>query len=346
MDLGFDREQVLVVQLTDPSIRQQYRQFRDRVSLLPSVASVSASSSAPGFLIGTTIAYPEGGSPDDQYFLQSFVSDFDFVETMGLDVVAGRSLSRDRPADSLGVFLINETAARDFGWDEPQQALNRSLTLAVGPDGFTGEIVGVVRDFHAESLHDPIAPTLITVFNDQAFQYAMIRTRPGQTRDAIEQVGRIWNELYPAYIYQFSFLEDDVNALYAADLQLGRLFGGFAFLTILIACLGLFGLASFTAERRVKEIGVRKVMGAGTGEIVLLLARDFTKSVGVAFLIASPLAWIGMNRWLDSFQYRTEFGVLSLLLVGIGVLVVALITVGYQTVRASLSNPVDALKYE
>ena len=166
------------------------------------------------------------------------------------------------------------------------------------------------------------------------------------TREAIDDIGEIWRDLYPAYIYQYSFLEDDVNALYAADLTLGRLFGGFSFLTILIACMGLFGLASFMAERRTKEIGVRKVMGASMGVIMMLLAKDFTKFVLIAFIVGSPIAWIGMNRWLDSFQYRVSFGIGNLLLVGLSVLVISLLTVAYQTIKASLANPVDALKYE
>jgi putative ABC transport system permease protein len=344
MDLGFDREQVIVVQLTDPNIRNEYKQFRDRVRELPSVTSVSASSSAPGFFVGNQPVIPDDGSPEDQFFLQAFTSDFDFVETLGVEMVAGRSPSMERPADSIGAFIINEAAVAEFGWGSAEEALSHSIAFGGGP--FGGEIIGVFQDFHAESLHEPIEPAVITILNEQTYFYALIRTRAGQTRDAIEDVGRIWSDLYPAYIYQYSFLEDDVDALYAADQQLGRLFGGFSFLTILIACLGLFGLASFTAERRTKEIGVRKVMGAETKEIVMLLAKDFTKFVGVAFIIASPLAWIGMNRWLDSFQYRVEFGIGSLLIVGLGVLVIALLTVGYQTIKASLANPVDALKYE
>ena len=344
MDLGFDREQVLVVQLTDPNVRAEYKQFRDRVEELPSVASVSASSSAPGFFVGNQPVVPDDGSPDDQFLLQAFTSDYNFVETLGVGMVAGRAPSMERPADSIGAFIINEAAVAEFGWESAEEALNHSVSFGGGP--FGGQIIGVFRNFHAESLHEPIEPAIITILNEQTYFYALIRTRAGQTRDAIEAVGNIWKDLYPAYIYQYSFLEDDVNSLYAADLQLGRLFAGFSFLTILIACLGLFGLASFSAERRVKEIGVRKVMGADTKEIVLLLARDFTKFVGVAFLIASPIAWIAMNRWLDSFQYRVDFGVGSLLVVGVGVLIIALVTVGYQTIKASRANPVDALKYE
>lgn len=344
MDLGFDREQVIVVQLTDPNIRTLWPNFRDRIRQLPSVVSATGSSAAPGYFVGNQPVIPDDGSPDDSFFLQAFTSDFDFVETLGVEMIAGRAPDVNRPADSLGAFIINRTAVSEFGWASPDDALNHSITFGGGP--FGGQIIGVFEDFHAESLHEPVEPAIITILNEQTYFYALIRTHEGATRDAIDDVKRIWEELYPAYIFQFTFLDDDVDALYASDLQLGRLFGGFSFLTILIACLGLFGLASFTAERRVKEIGVRKVMGAGTGEIMVLLGKDFTRFVLIAFVVASPLAWIGMNRWLDSFQYRVSFGVGSLLLVGLGVLLIALATVSYQTIKASLANPVDALKHE
>mgnify|MGYP001170049763 FL=1 len=344
MDLGFDREQVLVVQLTDPLIRNEYKNFRDRVKELPSVVSMTGSSSAPGFFVGNRLIAPDDGAPDDQFMLQAFTSDFDFIETLGIEMVAGRSPSIDYPSDTLGAFIINEAAVSAFGWESAEDALQHRVTVGSGP--FGGDIIGVFKNFHSESLHEPIEPALVAVANEQVYFYALIRMRGGMTREAIDDIGEIWRDLYPAYIYQYSFLEDDVNALYAADLTLGRLFGGFSFLTILIACMGLFGLASFMAERRTKEIGVRKVMGASMGVIMMLLARDFTKFVLIAFIVGSPIAWIGMNRWLDSFQYRVSFGIGNLLLVGLSVLVISLLTVAYQTIKASLANPVDALKYE
>ena len=245
----------------------------------------------------------------------------------------------------MGAFVINESALSEFGWDtDPNLAIGRQISFPGG--NFQGEIIGVTENFHAESLHEPIQPALITVANEQSFFYAVIRIQAGSTRDAITEIGRVWQDLYPAYIYQYSFMEDDINELYASDLTLGRLFGGFSFLTILIACLGLFGLASFTAEQRTKEIGVRKVMGASMGQITFLLSKDFARFVAIAFVLIAPIAWIGMNRWLDTFNYRVSFGFGTLLVVGLGVLVISLLTVAFQTVRASLANPVDALKYE
>lgn len=344
MDLGFDREEVIVLQLSDPNIRSLYPMFKDRVTELPSVVGMTASNAAPGYFIQGDLVAPEDAPQEEQMLTQNFVTDFDFAETLGLTVLAGRTHSEDHPTDSLGAWVINESAMKGFGWEDPSSSVGRRLSFP--GRNFTGEVIGVIKDFHAESLHEPLEPAVFTVFSEQAYFYGLIRIRAGSAGQAVEEIGQIWQTLYPAYIYQYSFLDDDVDKLYASDLTLGRLFGGFSFLTILIACLGLFGLASFTAEQRTKEIGVRKVMGASTSEIMMLLSKDFARYVGIAFLISSPLAWIGMNRWLDTFNYRVSFGIGTLLLVGVGVLAISLITVAYQTIKASLANPVDALKHE
>ncbi len=345
MDLGFDREQVIVVQLTDVGVRALFPTFRDRIEELPSVVSISGTSSAPGFFIQTNLVLPEEASQEETVFAQTFFSDYDFVETLGIRVIAGRAPSEAHPSDSLGAFVLNESALGAFGWDsDPNLAIGRRLSFPGG--NFEGLVIGVVEDFHAESLHEPIEPALIAVANEQSYFYAVIRIQAGSTKDAISEIGRVWQDLYPAYIYQYSFMEDDINELYASDLSLGRLFGGFSFLTILIACLGLFGLASFTAEQRTKEIGVRKVLGASMGQITFLLSKDFARFVVIAFVLITPVAWIGMNRWLDTFNYRVSFGIGTLLIVGLGVLAISLVTVAYQTVKASMANPVDALKYE
>jgi putative ABC transport system permease protein len=344
MDLGFDREQVLVVQLTDPNVRTLYPMFRDRVAEIPSVVSVTASSAAPGFFIENRLVIPDDAPQDENSLMQGFATDFDFFSTLRIDTVAGRVHDKAHPSDSLGAFVINEAAVKEFGWGSNEAALGRWLAFPGG--NASGEIIGVIENFHAESLHEPLEPAIFTVLDPQIYLYVLIRVEAGSTRDAITEVESIWQSIYPAYIYQYSFLDDDVNRMYASDITLGRLFGGFSFLTILIACLGLFGLASFTAEQRTKEIGVRKVMGASESEIVFLLSRDFAKYVGIAFLLASPIAWIGMNKWLDTFNYRIDFGIGPIVMVGLGVLLVSLITVAYQTVKASLANPVDALKHE
>jgi putative ABC transport system permease protein len=342
-NLGFDQENVLVVQLTDPIIRGQYQVLRSRVESLASVKSVSASQSGPGYLSQYQPVQKVGTTSDEQTLSLSYLSDFDYVETLGIDLVAGRTHSKDHPADSLGAFILNQEAVSLMGFESPDEVIGENIVMF---GGLVGPVIGVVRDYHTKSLHQQIEPTVITVINQQAFFYLFVRTQAQQTEEAIADVGRIWKEIYPDYLYEYSFLDQDLNQLYATDLQLGRLFGGFALLTILIACLGLFGLASFSAEQRTKEIGVRKVMGASVSTLMLMLIRDFAIYIAIAFVIAAPLAYIGMNRWLDTFAYATSFGIGTLLMVGLLALSISVITVSWQTYKAATSDPVHSLRSE
>jgi len=342
-ELGFETEDVIVVELSDPQIRNDYQALRERVAALPSVTSASASSSAPGFLIQRQFIRPESAAPDEQTFAQSFMVDYDFIETMGMEVIAGRSHSRDFPADSLGAFILNEEGVKTLGWPSAENAIGQRIDWG---RGLIGPIVGVVKNFHSESLHSTIEPTVITIFNQQAYFYLLVRTRAGRTSEAIASVQEIWNDLYPAYVYQFTYLDDDVAQLYASDQQLGTMFGVFAALAIIIACLGLFGLASFSAEQRTKEIGIRKALGASINSVVIMLSREFAIYVLIAFVIAAPFAFFAMQKWLDTFVYRIDFSFWTLLVVGLLALVVSLATVSFQTVRAATANPVDALHHE
>ncbi len=282
--------------------------------------------------------------------MQNFIVDYDYPETLGMEIIAGRSHSRDHPSDTLGAFVLNEQAVASLGYASAEDAIGQELIGFNG--GLPGPIIGVVRDFHAESLHETIEPGVLMTFPsafgpaEQTYFYLLVRTAAGRATEAIADIENLWNTLYPAYIYQYSFLDDDVDNLYAADQQLGSMFGGFALLTVVIACLGLFGLASFTAEQRTKEVGVRKVMGASVPGVVFLLTREFAGYVLIAFVIGAPLAFIGMNRWLDSFAYSTELGPLTLIVVGILALVISILTVVYQTIKAASVNPVESLRHE
>ncbi|GMQ81277.1 MAG: ABC transporter permease [Rhodothermia bacterium] len=341
--LGFDKEDVVVVELSDPQIRNDYQTLRERVAALPSVASAAASSSAPGFLIQRQFIRPESAAPDEQTYAQSFMVDFDFIETMGMEIIAGRSHSRDFPADTLGAFILNEEGVKTLGWDSPENAIGQRMDWG---QGLIGPVVGVVKNFHSESLHQSIEPTVITIANEQTYFYLIVRTRSGRTAEAIAGVEQIWNDLYPAYVYQYTYLDDDVARLYSSDQLLGTMFGGFASLAIFIACLGLFGLASFSAEQRTKEVGIRKVLGASIKSVIFMLSREFTIYVLVAFAIAAPLSFFAMQEWLNTFVYRIDFSFGTLVVVGLITLLISLATVSYQTVRAAIANPVDALHHE
>lgn len=341
--LGFDKENVVVVELSDPQIRNNYQALRERVAALPSVASASASSSAPGFLIQRQFIRPESAAQDEQTFAQSFMVDYDFIETMGMEIVAGRSHSRDFPSDTLGTFILNEEGVKTLGWDSAESAIGQRIDWG---RGLIGPVVGVVKNFHAESLHQSIEPAVITIINEQAYFYLIVRTLSGRTAEAITGVEQIWNDLYPAYVYQYTYLDDDVARLYSSDQQLGSMFGGFASLAIFIACLGLFGLASFSAEQRTKEVGIRKALGASVNSVILLLTREYAIYVLLSFVVAAPLSYFAMQRWLDTFVYRIDFNFGTLILVGLAALVISLATVIFQTSRAATANPVDALHHE
>ena len=360
-ELGFDKEHVVNIQLTDPAPRTLYRTYRQAIEQQPDVVSVSASSSAPASVINEQAMQPVGAAQDENWFLKSYFTDFDFVETMKIELLVGRTHSRDFPTDTLLAGLqgpgqpnetvvtsvvLNETAAQDFGWDDPAQALGQEIQFT-GGGNLSFRVIGVVKDFHNQSVHERIAPTMIVFGNEQAYFYMFVRIRPGNIAQTLASLERTWNEIMPNYAFEYTFLDEDFDGLYKADALKGTLLGYFALLTIFIACLGLFGLASFTAEQRTKEIGVRKTLGASVTSIVLLLSKEFTKLVVVAFAVAAPVAYFAMDQWwLQDFAYRIDISWPIFLMAGLSALVIAWLTVSYQSVKAALTNPVEALRYE
>ena len=359
--LGFAKEHVVLVQLTDPTPRTFYRTYRQALEQNPNVLSVSASSSAPAGVLNEFQMQPVTAAPDENWTLKTYLSDFDFVETLGIDLLAGRTHSPDFPVDTLAAFggpgpdhetvtssvVINRTAAQDFGWDDPREALDKEIGFAGGAN-LQFRVIGVVEDFHSQSVHDKIAPTMVTFAHEQTYLYVFVHIRPGNIPQTIASLEQTWNEILPNYAFEYTFLDEDFAGLYKADTLVGTLLGYFALLTIFIACLGLFGLASFTAEQRTKEIGVRKTLGASVPGIVLLLSKEFTRLVVVAFVVAAPAALWFMSQWLGSFAYRMALTQAWWIVAaaGLGALLIAWLTVGYQSVKAALTNPVEALRYE
>jgi putative ABC transport system permease protein len=282
---------------------------------------------------------------DASWQVQAYFSEFDFVETMGMDIVAGRDLSKEYGLDSTRAFLINETAARAFGWDDPQQAVGKEFQFTgANPNNLPRQIVGVVNDFHSQSVYETIAPTIIG-FN-QFWFFGLVRIQTDDIPATIASMRQTWEQMMPGYLFDYSFLNEDFDRLYKGEAVLGTLLGFFALLTVFIACLGLFGLASFTAEQRTKEIGVRKSLGASVSSIVLLLSKEVTVLVVIAFVVAVPVAYFAMYRWLDGFAYHIEISWSIFLMAGLMALGVAWMTVSYQSIRAALANPVKSLRSE
>jgi ABC-type antimicrobial peptide transport system permease subunit len=258
-----------------------------------------------------------------------------FLQTAGIQLKEGRFFSPDSAA--LREIIFNESAIRDMGFKDP---IGKTITLW----GRKKVVIGVARDFHFESLYETVKPCIFQVY----FQHSnvMVRMRAGTEQQTISRLKQVYQQFNPGIPFDYQFLDEDYQALYASEKRMAVLSRYFAGLAIIISCLGLFGLAAFTAQRRQKEIGIRKVVGATVSNIVLLLSRDFLKLVILSVLIAFPLVWWAMNKWLDAFAYRIPIGVTVFLLAGILILLITLLTISFQAIKAALTNPVKSLRAE
>lgn len=352
-DLGFEGEQVVVVNLPG-SLSDPVRESLKQQAL--SAAGVRRASVANGLpsqfnmTLGRPVGYisPEARTEKESVQFKPAVVDFDFVETLGLSVLAGRSFSEDFSADLTRAYVLNEAAARELGWSS-EEAVGKSFKLSGSQETPEGEVIGVVEDFHIASLHQEIEPIVLQLREDDSWSTSyvlIVKLAPDGIRGAVEHIEQQFARAAPGETFQYEFLDDRFDAMYRTEQRLSRIFTTFAALAILIACLGLFGLAAFTAQRRTKEIGIRKVLGASVAGIMALLSKDFLTLVGIAFVVAAPVAYFGMNRWLEDFAYRIEIGPGVFLLVGALAFIIAVATVSYQSMKAALADPAKSLRYE
>jgi len=340
--LGFQKEQVLVLNVrNNEAISASYEAFKDELEKLPDVRRAAFSSSIPGRDNYTNVISRNQGMTDDGQTMFILAVDYDFVEAYGLDVASGRTFSADFPSDT-SAFLINEAALKALGWQAPEEALGRELTRQFSD---TREVVGVVKDFHFQSLQNAIDPIVFQIHRSW-YNYVSVRIGTDDVAQAVAHVEAVWQAFSPGRPPEFFFLDDDYDRQYQTEVHISQIVTAFTVLALFIACLGLFGLAAFTAEQRTKEIGVRKVLGASVAGIVLLLSKDFVRLVGVAFVLAVPVAYLAMQRWLEDFAYRIEISWRIFLIAGLSALLVALLTVSYQSIKAALTDPVRALRYE
>ena len=286
----------------------------------------------------TTDFSPEGMTRDPFRIFMGWIDDA-YVGTLGMELVAGRNISADRAGDPDGVLLLNETAVHEIGWASAEEALGKRAEIW----GQEREIVGVVKDFHYASLREPIGPYVFFP-NFADTQGLALRLNTEDLPATMARLEATWQTLSTAQPFTYSFLDSDIGRLYRAEERWGKLVGAGALVALLIACLGLFGLASFMAMQRTKEIGVRKVLGASAASVVLLLSKDFARLVGIALLLACPLGWIAADRWLDGFAYRMTLGPGVFIAAGLVALGIALLTVSYHAVRAATADPVRSLR--
>jgi len=347
--LGYDKDQVLAFVMRSSETRQKYETIKTELLRHPGILAVSASDGLPNAVESTTMLHGKGNPEDDWTIFGILPIDNDFIDLYNIEIVQGRNFSEEFPTDREGAILVNEAAAAILGWQD--NPLGREIEIINELESMEREartIIGVVEDFHFESLHEEIRP--LVIYNsgpwDNAYDRISVKIDTDNVPEIITFLKNKWAEFDSKYPFEFSFIEERYDALYRSEENLVKLFGYFTALAIIIGCLGLFGLASFTAEQRTKEIGVRKVLGASVTNIILLLVREFTRWVVVAVVIAWPVSYFLMNDWLRNFAYRVNIGVYTFAVAAAMAFMIAVLTVSYQAVRAALSNPVNALKYE
>jgi len=342
--LGFEKEQKLILPLRGGiNIQKNFASVKDMFSKHSSVTGVTVSSTVPGRGVSNFGVRLVGEDDSKNQSMFHMYFDDDFIHDYGIDMVAGRAFQKEMKTDFMGAFLINEAAVKAFGWNRPEDALGKRLLTGHG--GRTNPIIGVTKNFHYRGLQSEVEP-LVMEFLPWSFRYITLSIDITDLNNTLAFVGSQWKALWPGHPVEHFFLDTDFDRQYRADEQIGNVFGIFTFLGLFIACLGLLGLASFTAESRTKEIGIRKVLGASVGGIVLMLSKQFTKWILLANCIAWPVAYYFMDRWLKNFAFRIDIGIWTFMLSGVLVLLIALLTVSYQSVKAAVANPVDSLRYE
>lgn len=337
--LGYDKSQVITIPV-DRKISQNIDAIRGDFKLIPEVINVTAGSETPTDVKGGYSYIFDGETIATSNSVNAISVDIDFVKTLGIEIAYGRDYDISDTKKEEYTFLFNESAAKESGRDI-EELVGSRITL----NGRNGIVQGVVKDFHFSSMHREIGP--LVLFNQPSqFNYMMIKVESANLQQTLSSIESRWKTLAGHRPFEYGFLDDEFALMYESEMKVGDFFSVFALIAIMIACLGLLGLAAYMAAQRAKEISVRKVMGASVSRVVFLLSIDFAKLVLVAFLISAPIAWYMMNEWLSDFVYRISFGVGTLILAGVIAFVIAWGTVAWQAFRAATVNPVNILRYE
>lgn len=343
INLGFNEEQVVVLP-SSPEISSQLESFKTQLYENPNIISVSAAKRVPsGRLLDSAGArVMRGGQREPLNFMIAHLRvDHDYIPTFGIELAAGRNFSKEMPTDEANAFILNETAVKEIGWASPQDAIGKEFVYGMAE----GQIIGVVKDFHFESVHHAIAPIVLDLSSYSLAQVA-VRISPNDIPGTMAFLQNKWREFRPRYPFSYYFVDERFDQQYRSEKRILQLIGYFAFLAIFIACLGLFGLALYTAEQSIKEIGIRKVLGASVSSIVFFFSKEFAKWVLLANIIGWPVAYFAMRKWLENFAYRTSLSPWIFILAGALALLIAILTVSFHSIKAAISDPVKALRYE
>lgn len=337
-DIGYNRDNLLYIP-QDGAIGPKYELFKQEAMQLPGIKSISRISQNPTVI--STATWGVGWEGKDPNFKPTF-SDagvgYEFAKTMNIQVLQGHAFSKEFATDSIG-YILNEAAVKETGYKNP---IGMPFTLW----GRKATIVGVIKDFNFSSLHSEIKPLVLYLENNGEKGTLLVRTQAGKATEALAGLGKLWKQMNPEFPFSFQFADEAYNRLYKNDEMAGKLSHWFAALAIFISCLGLLGLVMFTAEQRTKEIGIRKVLGANVVSVFGLLSKEFLLLVVIALLIATPVAWLAMSKWLQGYAYHTGISWWIFLLAGGSAILIALITVSFQAIKAAVANPVEALRSE
>jgi putative ABC transport system permease protein len=342
--LGFNKEQVVVIHRAD-ALGKQADAFKQELLRSPSIITVSDTESLPGRHFNPNSHRLEGRPATEAPTLHTMYGDHNFVELLDLEIVAGRYFSPEIPTDATSSVVVNETAVKELGLTDP---VGKRFHKEFGgaKEGEFVTIIGVLKDFHFNSLHHDIFPMLIRPLSPSTWNLTSIRIEPGNIAETLARIEDTWRTFTGGQPFEYSFLDEDFDNLYRSEQRMGQIFSIFAALAIFIACLGLVGLISFTAEQRTKEIGIRKVLGASVSKIIYLLSREVVVLVFVAVLVAAPIAFFSMHKWLENFAFRIGISPLMFILTALGTLAIAFLSVSFRAIKAAQANPIDSIRYE
>lgn len=342
-DLGFNKEQKLVIPIEKGD---NYQIYKSEFLKHASITGATALRTVPGSKIGwNSVQLP--GEKDIKGQLMNFeYVDADFLDEYDIELAAGRFFDEDLSTDVGGPLVLNETAVKALGWHSPEEAVGKELIAWWSTDVEQPQpVIGVVRDYHYEGLQEFIDP-LVIVMAPMRFRSMTLTFESQNVTDVLSFTEKTWDSLFPDDVFRYYFLDDQFGRLYEAEERLMRFVWSFTLLSILISCLGIFGLAAFMAERRTKEIGLRKVLGASVYNIAVLFSKNFVLLIAVANGLAWPIAYFAMHKWIQNFAYRIDLHLGIFIFSGICTLLIAFMTVGYQSIKAALASPIDSLRYE
>jgi putative ABC transport system permease protein len=349
-DTGFNKEQVVYFQVRG-NLEKNLEAFKSELKRSPDIVSITSGYGLPGDLYAGDGVTTTGADGEKERSANVFIGDHDYVKTLGLRIIAGRDFSKDMSTDVKEAFIINETAVKEWGFGTPEKAIGQPISWNEWSPIDTlnpikkGKVIGVVEDFHYKSLHEKVTASVIHIYPQVVFAVA-VKLKTTDIKNTITYLNNVWSKFVPGYPLDYKFMDETYAKMYKAEGKLSELLWIFTVMAIIVGCMGLFGLAAFSAEQRTKELGIRKVLGANAFDIVGLLSKNFLVLVIIASVIAFPIAWLAMNSWLKDFPYRVN---ISWWVFGIAIfaaLAVALLTVSFQAIKAVIANPVKSLRTE